>query len=124
MAELKREFTKIVRDGAKALYNKGTECQICGATEALEFHHTKSLSILVNNWVKKHKLVIDTLEYAQEQRELFITEHQTELYENTLTLCKTHHAALHKIYGKAPGLGTSSKQTRWVEKQRIKHGLV
>ena len=124
MTELRRDFVKVVRDGAKALYNKGTKCQICEATEALEFHHTKSLSILVNLWVKKHKLIISTLEDAQEQRELFISEHQTELYENTLTLCKGHHAALHKIYGKAPSLGTASKQLRWVEKQRIKHGLV
>ena len=124
MTELKRDFVKVVRDGAKSLYNKGNCCCICDSTENLEFHHTKSLSILVNRWVKKNKLVIDTLEEAQVQRDVFIAEHEREVYESTLTLCKTHHAALHKVYGKAPGLGTSSKQVRWSEKQRIKYGLV
>ena len=124
MTELKRDFTKVVRDGAKSLYNKGCECEICGVTEPLEFHHYKTLSILVNKWVAKNKLSIDTLEDAQEHRDVFIEEYLEELYDLTVTLCKEHHAALHKVYGKNPTLGTSKKQARWVKKQREKHGLV
>ena len=124
MTELKRDFTKVVRDGAKSLYNKGSECEICGTTENLEFHHFKTLSILVNKWVSKNKLVINTLEDAQEYRNKFIEEYQEELYNDTVTLCKAHHEALHKVYGKNPQLGTAKKQARWVQKQRDKHGLV
>jgi len=124
MTELKRDFVKVVRDGAKSLYNKGNECEICGATEQLEFHHYKTLSILVNSWVAKNRLTITTLEEAQEERDKFIEEYQEELYDLTVTLCKDHHAALHKVYGKNPLLGTSKKQARWVKKQRDKHGLV
>ncbi len=120
MTELKRDFTKVVRDGAKALYNKGSECEICGVEEPLEFHHTKTLSILVNKWVKNNKLNITTLEEAIEQREGFISEHMEEVYESTITLCKQHHMALHKIYGKSPAIGTSPKQHRWVKKQKDK----
>ena len=124
MTELKREFTKIIRDGSKSLYNKGSKCEICGATEPLEFHHFKTLSVLANKWVAKNKLSINTLEEAQEHRVAFMEEYQEELYDLTVTLCKEHHAALHKVYGKAPNLGTSKKQARWVEKQREKYGLV
>ena len=124
MAELKRDFTKYVRDGAKNLYNKGTECEVCGTTENLEFHHYKTLSVLVNTWVRKNNLKIDTAEEAFIQRDNFIAEYEDELYEKTVTLCKDHHAKLHKVYGKNPTLGTAAKQPRWVQKQRDKHGLV
>ena len=79
MTELKRDFVKVVRDGSKALYDKGSECEICGATENLEFHHTKSLSILVNKWVRKNKLNISTLEETIEHREVFIAKQLEEV---------------------------------------------
>jgi hypothetical protein len=121
MAELKRDFTKYVRDGAKARYNKETYCEICGTIEELEFHHYKTLSVLVNAWVKKNKLNINTAEKAMKQRDVFISEHEDELYKHTVTLCKEHHSALHKVYGKNPSLGVAKKEERWVIRQKEKH---
>ena len=47
-----------------------------------------------------------------------------ELYEDTVTLCHSHHMKLHSIYGKRPKLIHAEKQKRWVEKQRDKYGMV
>jgi hypothetical protein len=123
MGDLKRDPVKWVRDKAKALYKKGHECRVCGATSNLQFHHTKSLSPLFKAWCKKRGYPINTDEDVLAIRDEFIAEHEYELYESTITLCKAHHERLHQVYGKAPGLGTSSKQVSWVEKQRIKYGL-
>ena len=58
-------------------------------------------------------------------RDKFIEEHSKELFEDTITLCHTHHLRLHAIYGKKPKFITAKKQPRWAEKQREKHyGLV
>ena len=122
MAELKRDITKYLRDSCKALYNKGTECRICGTDLELQFHHFTTLSILVNNFLKGKK--VETVEQVEVFREEFKELYAKEIYDTTCTLCKTHHARLHQIYGKAPALGTASKQARWVEKQREKYGLV
>lgn len=124
MAELKRYMVKYVRDGAKAAYEKGTECRICGSTEQLDFHHFSTISVLVNKWQKKRGLKIETAEEALKWRDVFIEEHQRELYEDAVTLCHEHHLKLHSIYGKNPGLHTAKKQARWVEIQREKNGLV
>lgn len=124
MAELKRYFTKYIRDAVKSKYNKDTECRICGTEENLQFHHFTTLSILVNQWQKDNGLNIETAEEAFEHRESFIQEFQEELYDKTVTLCEAHHEKLHKIYGKNPALITAPKQERWVERQRVKHGLV
>ena len=121
--ELKRDFVKYVRDGGKSLYKKDSQCRICGNSTELQFHHTKSVALVVDKWLSKKGYTVSTAEDAFYYRDLFILDHQKELYDDTLTLCKTHHKELHQVYGKAPGLGTSEKQRRWVEKQRIKHGL-
>ena len=121
MPKLKRDIVKYVRDKAKSKYKKGSSCEICGATEQLDFHHFYSLTPLLNQWMKKNK---HNPEYIQALREDFIEEHYAELYDHTATLCHTHHLQLHSIYGKDPALGTAKKQMRWVEIQREKHGLV
>lgn len=122
MPQLKRDVVKYVRDKAKSKYQKGLACEICGATEALDFHHFYSLAPLLKQWLKKNKL---NPEYIQALREDFIEEHKAELYEYTATLCHAHHMQLHKVYGRDPGLGTAKKQMRWVEIQREKHnGMV
>lgn len=121
MPKLKRDLVKYVRDKAKSKYEKGTECRICGETEMLDFHHFYSLSPLLHQWVKKNNM---PPEYIMAWREDFIEEHERELYDETVTLCHTHHLKLHSIYGKDPGLGTAQKQKRWVEIQREKHGVV
>lgn len=123
MAEPKRYFTKYVRDYCKSGYQKADTCRICGAAENLDFHHFKTVSILVNDWVKKKGLKIETEEDAFKWREVFAKEHETEMYDEAVTLCRDHHQALHSIYGKNPKLGTAAKQARWVERQRAKNGL-
>jgi hypothetical protein len=119
---LKRDPIKFVRDKAKARYNKGTECYICGSTDTLDFHHFYSLTPLFNKWLKQEKIQIKTDEDVLAVRERFIAEHMRELYDEAKTLCHKHHLLLHSIYGKYPALVTAEKQKRWVEIQREKHG--
>jgi len=120
MTNLKRDCVKYIRDRAKARYDKGTECYICGSTADLDFHHYYSLSPLLHRWLTKHKLdPEDVLEFRDE----FIEEHDAELYEHAVTLCHSHHLKLHSIYGRNPVLGTAKKQMRWTGIQRGKHGL-
>lgn len=117
MVELKRDLVKYVRDRAKSAYNKGSECYICGDTHSLDFHHYYSLTPLLNRWIKlNRKKPEDVLEWRDE----FIRLHKDELYTHAVTLCRSHHLHLHKIYGKNPSLGTAKKQMRWVEIQREK----
>ena len=123
MPELKRDFVKYVRDGAKSRYEKGTECRICGTSEKLDFHHFSSISVLVANWLKYNELEINDQEEAFFWRDKFIQEHEYELYDDAVTLCRTHHEQLHSIYGGNPKLVTAKKQARWVERQRVKNGL-
>jgi hypothetical protein len=122
MSELKRLPVKYLRDLAKSDYEKGSECYICNTTEELEFHHYYSVSELYKKWLKKNKF---KSEDVLDHREAFIEEHHKEMYEYTVTLCSFHHnEKLHQIYGRNPTLGTAQKQMRWVEKQRVKNGLV
>lgn len=122
MSTKKRDPIKHVRDKAKAKYEKGTECRICGSTKELDFHHFHSLTPLFNKWLKERSISIETDEDVIAIREEFIAQHQHELYKATVTLCHTHHMALHSIYGKDPSLASASKQERWVEIQREKNG--
>lgn len=123
--DLKRDPIKWIRDQAKSRYNKGTECEICGSQENLDFHHFYSMTELLDKWLKKKKYASDTDEQVLAFRDEFIAEHEYEVFEATVTLCNFHHAdCLHKIYGKSPGLGTAKKQMRWVALQREKNGLV
>ena len=126
MAEdpLKRYFTKYLRDYCKSRYAKDSKCYICESTKELNFHHYQTVSVLVNSWLKKNGLNITTAEEAYLHREAFEEEHQTEMYEDAVTLCKTCHQKLHSIYGRNPALFTAKKQRNWVRIQREKHGLV
>lgn len=121
MKELKRDPVKYVRDKAKAAYEKGTECYICGSEEKLDFHHYYSLAPLLNKFAKERNY---HLEDIRDFREEFINEHWEELYDWTVTLCHTHHLKLHSIYGRNPELVTAKKQMKWVQIQREKNGLV
>ena len=124
MAVLKRDIVKYVRDKAKARYRKDDKCHICESTEKLDFHHFQALTDLLERWLKKNKIKINCAEDIMRVREDFIAQHETELYDEAVTLCKEHHLKLHSIYGKKPALSTGPKQKRWVERQRIKNGLV
>jgi hypothetical protein len=123
--ELKRLEVKYVRDKAKSSYPTKVDanCRICGGADQLQFHHYVGLTNLWNKFKKKQKIVVTDVEDIEVYRDQFIATHSSELYDNGEMLCKKDHEALHKIYGKSPGLGTAKKQARWVERQREKHGL-
>ena len=120
----KRDLVKYVRDKAKSRYQKSNNCYICGDTENLDFHHFFGLTELLEKWLRKNKIVVETEEDILDVRETFIQMHEKELYDEAVTLCHLHHLRLHSIYGKRPKLITAMKQKRWVEKQRVKHGMV
>ena len=122
--DLKRDLVKYVRDRAKSKYQKSTDCFICGSEENLDFHHFYGLTELLDIWLVKNKIIISTAEDIMDVRDTFIEEHMTELYDEAVTLCHTHHLKLHSIYGKRPKLVTAQKQKRWVGKQRDKNGIV
>ena len=127
MKKLKRDPVKYIRDRAKSKYEKGDSCEICDATQQLDFHHFYSLSPLLKSWLKEKQKIRPehyTDEYIIIWRDEFIEEKWAELYEHTVTLCHTHHLQLHSIYGRNPDLVTAKKQMRWVEIQREKHGMV
>lgn len=121
MSDLKRDVVKYIRDKAKSRYNKGFECFICLEKENLDFHHYYSLTELLNKWLKTKDFVPEEILAFRDE---FIHEHFAELYDETVTLCHSHHLKLHSIYGKNPVLGTAKKQQRWVGIQRDKHGVV
>jgi hypothetical protein len=120
MSELKRDKIKYIRDRAKSAYIKDEECYICGGVENLDFHHFFSVTELLNKWIKEKNLVILTAEDMMGIRDEFIEVHRKEIYDDTVTLCHTHHLKLHSIYGKKPSLITGPKQQRWVNKRRDK----
>lgn len=124
---MKRDRIKYIRDRAKSKYNKGSECRICGDTRQLDFHHYYSLSPLLTKWLKEKERVRPehyTNEYIVIWRDEFIEDMSKELYDDTVTLCHSHHLLLHSLYGRNPSLGTATKQMNWVEIQREKHGMV
>lgn len=119
--DFKRDEIKYIRDKAKARYQKGTECYICGATKDLDFHHYNTLTPLYNKWKRVNKLNISSEEELLAIRDRFIAEHIKELYDEVVTLCHEHHMKLHSIYGKDPPLAVATKEMRWVQIQREKH---
>jgi hypothetical protein len=120
--ELKRDEIKYIRDLSKSAYKKGTECYICGETENLQFHHFYSLTPLWEQFKRKARISINSLQDILDYREQFKSVHHKEIYDDVITLCKFHHMErLHKVYGKSPPLATAEKQRRWVEIQKEKH---
>ena len=117
---MKRDEIKYIRDISKSAYKKDTECAICGTSKLLEFHHYYGMTALWNKYKKDNSIVIRTEADILEVREDFKRAHIQEIYNEAVTLCKEHHARLHKIYGKAPMLHTAEKQKNWVLIQRNK----
>jgi hypothetical protein len=120
-ADMRRIPVKYIRDKAKARYQKGSSCEICGVTEELDFHHYYTLTPLFEKWCRDNKISIATDEDVLAIRDRFIAEHEKELYEETVTLCHSHHMKLHSVYGKDPSLATAEKQKNWVRIQKEKH---
>ena len=100
MKKLKRDPVKYIRDRAKSKYEKGTECEICGSDTQLDFHHFYTLAPLLREWLKKKQKerpdhYVD--EYITIWRDEFIEDKWAELYNDTVTLCHTHHLELHRL---------------------------
>ncbi|MDA7491667.1 hypothetical protein N8464_00755 [bacterium] len=122
--DLKRDLVKYVRDKAKSKYKKETQCFICGSQEKLDFHHFYGLTELLETWLRKNKITIESEADILALREKFIEEENKKVYDHAVTLCHEHHLRLHSIYGKRPKLITAKKQQHWVKVQRDKYGMV
>ena len=122
--DLKRDLVKYVRDKAKSKYRKETQCFICGSQEKLDFHHFYGLTELLETWLRKNKITIESEADILALRERFIEEENKKVYDHAVTLCHEHHLRLHSIYGKRPKLITAKKQQHWVKVQRDKYGMV
>lgn len=120
--ELKRTVYKYARDGIKSNYVKAECCQICGTSEDLELHHPHTFSLLFDNYCRDEGITVTTAEEVYAMREGFYSRYWDELVVDVLTLCNTHHKALHKIYGVQPPLSTASKQKQWVQRLKEKQG--
>ena len=121
MSALKRIPIKYVRDRAKSKYAKAPRCYVCDIGGSLDFHHLYSVDILLDNWIAKNKIIINTAEDIIAVRDDFIDSHTFEMFEYARTLCKKCHQRLHTVYGQRPALSTAAKQERWLDKQRDKH---
>ena len=118
---LKRLAVKYIRDKAKSKYIKEDTCYICSSSEELQLHHFNSVTPLWDRWVKKNKYRILTEESVMLYRDSFIAQHQSELYEEVVTLCKPCHMdKLHKVFGKCPIPSSAKAQAKWVNKMRDK----
>lgn len=111
---------KWVRDRAKAAYTKEASCCICGSTEELELHHFNSITLLLEKWAATKQYDISSDDGILAVRDEFIEEHRDELYNQVRTLCNKHHVSLHRIFGKAPPLHSTLKQSNWVNIQKDK----
>ena len=120
MSKLKRIPIKYVRDRAKSRYVKDSCCYICENDEILDFHHFFTVDVLFDNWLNKQGIKISSVEDIIAVRDDFITEHEYEMFEFAITLCRDCHKRLHSIYGQRPPLSTAKKQDRWVKKQKEK----
>jgi len=120
--DLKRDEIKYVRDISKSAYKKANACYICDADEDLQFHHFYTMTLLWAKWKRSSNIVINSVDDILEHRDTFKEDHHDEIYNKTITLCKScHMGRLHKVYGKTPTLITAEKQVRWCDKQKQKH---
>ena len=113
---MKRTKYKYIRDGIKANYRYAETCEVCGCTEDLELHHPNTVSLLFDEWCSSKGYSPETKEEILEIRQEFYNDHWFELVDDVMTLCNTHHKALHKVYGAQPPLSTAAKQRDWVKR--------
>ena len=118
---LLRDPIKYVRDRAKSRYEKGSQCEICETPESLDFHHYYTMTPLFNKWCKSKGYTVKTVDDILKIRDEFIIEEEDKVYNQTVTLCHTHHLKLHSVYGKDPVLTTAEKQKNWVRIQKEKY---
>lgn len=118
--ELKRTVYKYIRDGVKSNYVKKEFCEVCSCSEDLELHHPHTLSLVFDAYCASNGIIVKSVEDVLAMRDAFYKAHWQELVVDCITLCNTHHKALHTIYGSQPPLSTASKQRNWVDRIRDK----
>ena len=118
--DMKRTVYKYIRDGVKSNYVYAPTCEICGCSSDLELHHPNTVSLLFDNWVRLKGYNVSTVDEVMAIRDEFYKDHWNELVVDVMTLCNTHHKALHKIYGIQPALSTAEKQRNWAKRLRDK----
>lgn len=111
---MKRTVYRYIRDGVKSNYTYKSGCEVCGTSEDLELHHPHTVSLLFDEFCKQRGITYESVDDIMEIRQEFYKQHWTELVEDVMTLCNTHHKALHKVYGNQPPLATAEKQKHWV----------
>lgn len=119
-----RSAIRWIRDSVKQQYPKGTNCEICGTPEDLEYHHYHTLSLMFEKYCRDEGLEVKTDEDILAVRDTFAKAYWSEVVTDGVTLCETHHRALHKIYGKQPSLSTADKQKHWVVRMNAKQNTV
>lgn len=107
---MSRNLVRLVRDGCKSQYDKKEYCERCGSKEELDFHHFHTVSLIIEKFLKGRESLS-----TEEFRSAIYESHRHELIEDGVTLCRTCHQKLHKVYGMKPPLHSASKQRRWVE---------
>lgn len=112
--------TKHIRDGIKSQYPKECNCAVCDTELDLEFHHYRTLSILLKDYSRQHNIPISTDEQVLAMRDKFYEDNWEAVVTDGVTLCNEHHKKLHKVYGREPAMSTAEKQKVWVLKQRQK----
>ena len=112
----KRVAVKHIRDGIKSQYPKGTKCEVCGTESDLEYHHYATLSIVFQEYCNTNNIDVKTDEQVIAMRDKFYEDNWDAVVTDGVTLCNTHHKALHKLYGKQPPLNTAKKQKHWVHR--------
>ena len=76
---------------------------------------------LFNRWTKAKGYIVKVEDDILKIRDEFIQEEEDKVYNQTVTLCHTHHMKLHSVYGKDPALATAEKQKNWVRIQKEKY---
>jgi len=79
-ATLLRDPIKYVRDRAKARYKKGAQCEICGTTENLDFHHYYTMTPLFNKWCKMKGYAVKVVDDILKIRDEFISEEEDKAH--------------------------------------------
>ena len=102
--ELKRDLIKYIRDKAKSKYQKTDNCYICRSDKNLDFHHFYSLTELLEEYMRKHKLEITTEEQILQLREEFIEKHSKYGSDTPISLAYINNGCMPYSYALAKNL--------------------
>lgn len=101
-------LTKRIRYHLKSSYFYDKKCYVCGSDKDLEIHHLYPISSVVDYITKQHGElpILDILVLGN------------QYFSDYITLCKTHHKALHDIYGRVYSMDKVTYVKGFLEKQK------